>query len=82
MKDLPGAQLWMNGLERRMRLLRDPENPVEPERKFQELVNMAQGFLSLSKSLLELARTANKAANSMIEPSRQANGNEQRGPDS
>jgi hypothetical protein len=82
MRDLPSMELWVNELQSRVSRSRDPENPLEPERKFQELVNMAGGLLFLARRLLELATIANKAAESMTEPSREASGTEQRGPDS
>jgi hypothetical protein len=77
MRDLPSMKLWIDELQSRVRLMCDPENPLERERKFQELNNMAKGLLSLSKSLLELARTANRAADAMTEPFSEAHGNGQ-----
>jgi hypothetical protein len=82
MTDLPSMNLWVNELQSRVRRMLDPENPLEPERKFQELVNMARGLIFLSRRLLELATIANRAADSMTESTREANGNEQRGQDS
>jgi hypothetical protein len=70
MKNLPSHDLvvWLEDMERRVRGMLDPENPLEPERKFQELGDMAEGLLFLSKRLLELAKIATKARENMIKP--------------
>ena len=71
MKNLPSQDLtdWLEDMQSRLNRMLDPENPMEPERRFQELSNMSEGFLFLSKQLLELAKIANKAAGSMVKPS-------------
>ncbi len=71
MKNLPTHDLviWLEDMRSRLNRMLDPENPMEPERRFEELSNMSQGFLFLSKQLLELAKIANKATGSMVKPS-------------
>ena len=71
-------KILLEELHTRVHGMLDPENPLEPERKYRELLNMADGFLFLSKSFLKLAEIANKAADSMV--SKEAN--EQLGPPS
>ncbi|MFI5461500.1 MAG: hypothetical protein ACHRXM_39410 [Isosphaerales bacterium] len=82
MKNLPSHDLlvWLEDMQSRVHRLRDPENPLEPELKFQELGNMFECFLFLSKRLLELAGIANQARGSMVKPSMEEN--EKRGPES
>lgn len=82
MKNLPSHELmvWLDDMQSRLNRMLDPENPIEPERRFRELSNMSEGFLFLSKQLLKLAKIANQATGSMVKPA--TGENEQRGPKS
>jgi hypothetical protein len=71
MRELPSVIPWIEEVKSRIDRVCDPKNPLEPERKYQELLKMTEGLLFLSKRLLALAQTANKAADSMV--SKEAN---------
>ena len=43
MRELPSTKPWLEELQCRVDRLCDPENPLERERRRQELLNMAQG---------------------------------------
>ncbi len=60
--------LWLEDLQGRLSRLLDPGNPLEQERKCQELVAMSNRLLFLSRCLMELATKASDAAQSMVRP--------------
>jgi hypothetical protein len=60
---------WVQGLQSRIKQMLDPSSGVTGEETFEQLMRMAQQFLSLSKEFLGLAITASNAADSMVEKS-------------
>jgi hypothetical protein len=53
---------WLVEIHKGMQRLLDLNDPMDPARRCQELLNMSQRFLALSKTFLQLGQQASKAA--------------------
>jgi hypothetical protein len=56
---------WLGQCQDQIAEMMSTDNPMDPQRKYKALLEMAQQFLSLSKKFVGLADTAYKGAQAM-----------------
>jgi hypothetical protein len=59
---------WLGEIHKGMQRLLDLEDPMEPARRCEQLLNMSQRFLALSRTFLEMGQQASAAAESLMRP--------------
>jgi hypothetical protein len=57
---------WLKNKQDQISRFLDHADPVKSERKYQDLMATAQQFLQLSKTFLQMANTAYRAADRMV----------------
>jgi hypothetical protein len=57
---------WLDEIHKAMKRLLDLNDPMEPTRRCEQLVQMSQRFLAVSKTFLEMGEQASAAAASLM----------------